>query len=64
MILEGIVIAAIVLAAAYVGYHAWQEFQHHPAESHSIELVTQYDKLMTLQMLETNQNKEFTINYS
>jgi len=42
-ILEGVVIATIVLAGAYVGYHAWQESLHAPeAEGHSIDLGLPY----------------------
>lgn len=35
-VLEGIVVAIIVVAGAYVGYHAWQEWLHEPAEAHAI----------------------------
>lgn len=37
-VLEGLVVATIVLAGAYVGYHAWQEsLEASPgAEAHSI----------------------------
>jgi len=42
-ILEGVVIATIVLAGAYVGYHAWQESLHAPeAEGHSTDLGFPY----------------------
>ncbi len=37
-VLEGIVIAAIVLTGAYVGYHAWQESLDTPSEAHSIDM--------------------------
>ena len=42
-ILEGIVIATIVIAGAYVGYHAWQESLNAPeAEAHSIDFEFKY----------------------
>lgn len=33
-VLEGVVVAMIIVAGAYVGYHAWQEWLHEPAEAH------------------------------
>lgn len=33
-VLEGVVVAMIIVTGAYVGYHAWQEWLHEPAEAH------------------------------
>lgn len=35
-VLEALVIATIILAGAWVGYHAWQDSLHETAESHDI----------------------------
>jgi predicted negative regulator of RcsB-dependent stress response len=34
-ILTALVIATIIIAAGYVGYHAWQESLHEKPEKHS-----------------------------
>ena len=36
-VLEGLVIVMIVAAGAYVGYHAWQDWMHEPAEAHGVQ---------------------------
>ena len=38
-VLEGAVVAAILIAGFYVGYHAWQEFLDAPedGEAHSLD---------------------------
>lgn len=36
-VLEGLVIVMIVAAGAYVGYHAWQDWLHEPAEAHGVQ---------------------------
>lgn len=35
-VLEVLVVAIIVAAGAYVGYHAWQEWLHEPAGAHEL----------------------------
>lgn len=37
-VLEAVVIATIILAGAWVGYHAWQDSLHETAEKHEIEI--------------------------
>jgi len=39
-VLEALVIATIILAGAWVGYHAWQDSLHETAEKHEIDLRT------------------------
>lgn len=36
--LELLVIATIIIAGAWVGYHAWQDSLHEKAEKHDIEI--------------------------
>ena len=35
-VLEGLVIAIIVVTGAYVGYNVWQDWLHEPAEAHAV----------------------------
>ena len=46
-VLEALVIATIILAGAWVGYHAWQDALHETAEKHEIDLKTDvfYNKI-------------------
>jgi len=39
-ILEALVIATIIVAGAWAGYHAWQDSLHETAEKHEIDLRT------------------------
>lgn len=42
-VLEGVVVAMIIVTGAYVGYHAWQDWLHEPAEAHHWSEPTQLD---------------------
>ena len=37
--LELLVIATIIIAGAWVGYHAWQESLHNTGEAHDVEVL-------------------------
>ena len=41
-VLEGVVIIALMLAGAYVGYHAWQDSLNEPIVPHQIDLNPVY----------------------
>lgn len=62
-ILEGLVIATIVLAAAYVGYAAWQEsLESSDGEGHDFQLTIQNIDLT--EVFSPNDNYEFSISYN
>ena len=48
-VLEGVVVAVIVLAGVYVGYHAWQESLYAPeADAHESGPELMYSSHMTM----------------